>query len=217
MLAVQLQIGFGNAIRVGHVVIDGGARPTVGAGAVFLRPANCGVNRHICYVDALRHQFPRHALRESGLGMACHCKGTTLWEALECCAGVREDDGSLGAVCVRFVLAHEPGCLLTDQERAERRVSQRVEHHARVGFGDPLAKDAGNAPVDVMHDKRGSPEVSNNILKQQRHGSGLACIARVSTHAVSSSPGSPGPVCLGFWPQPRPTCRASQTTAHNWS
>ena len=34
-------------------------------------------------------------------------------------------------------------------KRAQRRVSQRVEHHTRVGFGDLLAKDAGNAPVDT--------------------------------------------------------------------
>src|ERR1700733_8135017 len=77
MLAVQLEIGFGDVIRVGHVVVNGRSRPPMGANAVFLRPANCGVNRHICYVDTLRHQFPRHALCKSGLGMASHCKCTT--------------------------------------------------------------------------------------------------------------------------------------------
>jgi hypothetical protein len=37
----------------------------VRAGAVFLRPADCGVDWHIGDVDALGHQFPRHALGES--------------------------------------------------------------------------------------------------------------------------------------------------------
>src|SRR5712671_7583853 len=184
MLVVQLQIGFRDVVRVGHVVVDGCSRPPVGAGAVFLRPANCGVNRHICYVDALRHQFPRHALRKSGLGMACHCKGTARWVAFERGACVREDYRSFSAVRVRFVLAHEPGRLLTHQERAERRVSKCVECHTWVGFGNLLSKDAGNPAVDVVYDKRRSPAVSNNILKQQLHGRWLACIARVSPHAV---------------------------------
>src|SRR5271157_5338186 len=35
-----------------------------------------------------------------------------------------------------------------------------------------------------MHDKRRSPEVSNNIRKQQLHSRWLACIACVSTYAV---------------------------------
>ena len=89
-----------------------------------------------------------------------------------------------GAVRVRSVLAHEPSRLLTHQERAERRVSKCVERHTWVGFGNLLSKDAGNPAIDVVHDKRRSPEVSNNILKQQLHGPWLACIARVSTHAV---------------------------------
>jgi hypothetical protein len=35
-----------------------------------------------------------------------------------------------------------------------------------------------------MHDKTRSPEVSNNILEQQFHGALIACVARVSAHAV---------------------------------
>jgi hypothetical protein len=52
MLIMQLQIGFCDVVRIGHVVVDRWSSPPVSAGAVFLRPANCGVNRHICYVDA---------------------------------------------------------------------------------------------------------------------------------------------------------------------
>jgi hypothetical protein len=48
MLVVQLQVGFRDVVWVGHVVVNGCSRPPVGASAVFLRPANCGVNRHIC-------------------------------------------------------------------------------------------------------------------------------------------------------------------------
>ena len=185
MLVMQLQIGFRDVVRVGHVVVDGCSCQPVGAGAVFLRPTNCGVNRHLCHVDTLRHQFPRHALRESGLGMACHCKGTARWVAFERCACVREDDRSFGAVRVRFVFVHEPGRLLTHQERAERRVSERVERHTWVGFDYPLSEDVGNPAVDVVYDKRRRPEVSNDILEQRLHESWFACVARVSTNAVS--------------------------------
>ena len=72
MLAMQLQIGFRDAVRVGHVVVDSRSRQSVRAGTVLLRPADRGVNRHICYVDTLRHQFPCHALCEPRLGMTCH-------------------------------------------------------------------------------------------------------------------------------------------------
>src|SRR5260370_20515269 len=116
--------------------------------------------------------------------MACHCERTARWDAFERCACIREDDRSFGAVRVRFVLAHDPGRLLTHQERAERRVSKCVKRHTWVGFGNPLSKDAGNPAVDVVHDEPRSPEVSNNILKQQLHGRWLAGIACVSTHAM---------------------------------
>ncbi len=97
---------------------------------------------HVCDVDALRHQFPRHALREPGLGLACHCESAAGRKALKRCACVREDDRSSRAVGVWCILAHMPGRLLTHQKRAERRVAKCFEHHAGVGFGDPLAKDA---------------------------------------------------------------------------
>jgi hypothetical protein len=54
MLAVQLQIGFRDAFRVRHVVVNGCSRSPVSARAVFLRPPDRGVNRHICSVDATR-------------------------------------------------------------------------------------------------------------------------------------------------------------------
>ena len=47
MLAMQLQIGLRDAVRVGHVVVDGRSSPSVRAGAVFLRPTDRGVDRHI--------------------------------------------------------------------------------------------------------------------------------------------------------------------------
>src|SRR5215472_18365619 len=92
MLAMQLQIGLRDAVRVGHIVVDGRSGPSVRASAVFLRPANRGINRHMCYVDALRHQFPCHTLCESGLGMTCHCEGAARWESFERRARVRKDD-----------------------------------------------------------------------------------------------------------------------------
>src|SRR6266851_5305662 len=77
MLAMKLKIGFRDMVRVGHVVVDSCSRQPVRAGPVLLSPADRGVDRYIRYVDTLRHQFSCHALRESGLGMTCHCKGAT--------------------------------------------------------------------------------------------------------------------------------------------
>ena len=98
MLAMQLQIGFRDAVRVGHVVVDTGSCQSVRASTVFLRPSNRGINRHICYVDTLRHQFPCHALSESSLGLTRHRKGAAQREALERRACVGEDDRSPRAV-----------------------------------------------------------------------------------------------------------------------
>ena len=47
MLAVQLQIGFRDAVRVGHVVVDRRTRPTMRAGSVFLSPTDRRIDRHI--------------------------------------------------------------------------------------------------------------------------------------------------------------------------
>jgi hypothetical protein len=55
-----------------------------------------------------------------------------------------------------------------------------------IGFGNALAKNAGNPAVDVVHDKRRSPKLSNDIVEQQLHGRWIACIALVSTPVVAS-------------------------------
>ena len=131
---------------------------------------------------------------ESRLRMACHRKGTARRKPFERRARVREDGRPLRAVGIRSVFAHAASCLLTYQKRAERRVSNCLEHHAWLGFGNTLAKNAGNPAVDVVHDKRRSPKVSNDILKQQLHGRWLAHRTRIDTRHVSS-PAPAGPAC----------------------
>jgi hypothetical protein len=74
--------------------------------------------------------------------------------------------------------------LLTYQKRAERGVPNCVEHHGWVSFGNPFAKNASNPAVNVVHDKRRSPKVSNNILEEQLHCRWFACIARVSANTL---------------------------------
>src|SRR6516162_4781084 len=69
MMAVQLKIGFRDAVRDGHVVVNSRSRPTVRAGTVFPSPTDRRIDRHIGNVDTLRHQFSRHTLCEPGLGM----------------------------------------------------------------------------------------------------------------------------------------------------
>ena len=151
-------------------------------------------------------------------------KAPLVGKAFERRAGVREDDRSFRAVGVGFVFAHQPRGLLADQKRAERRVPKCVERHARVGFGNPLAKNAGNPAIDVVHDKRRRPKVSNNILEQQLHGRRFACIAGVSAHAVRllqtlqhrfvRIPGCDGDTHAVFREQPGAT-RADAGTAAN--
>src|SRR4029077_5082 len=119
----------------------------VRAASIFLCPADCGIDGNSRDMDALRHQLPRHALRESGLRMARHCKGCTQWETLECGACVRKDDGPLCAVGIRSVLAHQLCRVLADQKGAERRVAQRLQSERWLGLGDRLAKDAGNSAI----------------------------------------------------------------------
>ena len=109
MLAVQLQIGFRDEVRVGHVVVNSRTRPTVRTGTVFLSPTDCRIDRHIGDVDTLRHQFSRHALCEPGLGMTCHGKGAARRVALNRCAGVGEDDCPFCTVGIGSVFAHRVG------------------------------------------------------------------------------------------------------------
>src|SRR5262245_49618613 len=65
MLPMQLKIRLRDVVRVGHVVVDGRSCEAVRSSAVLLGPADCRVDRYVCNVDSLRHQFPRHALGES--------------------------------------------------------------------------------------------------------------------------------------------------------
>ena len=159
MLAMQLQIRFRNAVRVSHVVVDSRSRQSVCAGTIFLSPTNRRVDRHVCYVDTLRHHLPCHALCEPGLGVTCHCKGSAGRKAFERCAGVREDDRSFRAVSVELVSEYESSRLLTHQKCAERRVSEGFERHDRVGFDDALAENARNPAIDIVDDKPRCPDV----------------------------------------------------------
>ena len=119
-----------------------------------------------------------------GLRLTCHRKSAAQRKAFERCARVREDDRALRAVGVGFVVAHESRCLLTHQKRAECRVSKCLERHARVGFGNALAKNAGHPAVDVVHDERRRAEIPNDIVEEPLHGRRFACIAGVSANAV---------------------------------
>ena len=51
---MEVQVGLGDLIRVRHVVIDRCSRETVRAGAIFLGPADGGVNGHMDTCIAIR-------------------------------------------------------------------------------------------------------------------------------------------------------------------
>src|SRR5262245_2484038 len=61
MLAMELQVGLRDVIRVGQVVVDAGPGPPMRARAVLLRPADRRVDRDVRDVDAFRHELPGHA------------------------------------------------------------------------------------------------------------------------------------------------------------
>src|SRR5580704_16916205 len=140
-------------------------------------------------------------------------------------AGVREDDRPFCTVGIGSVFAHESGGLLTHQKRAERRVPKRVECHTRFGFGDLLAKNAGNPAIDVVHDKRGSPKVANNILEQYRDGRWFGRIARVPAHAMGPIqilqhrfvrvPGCDADPHAALCKQPSAACADARTAAND--
>ena len=59
-----MQIEFGYAVGIGHIVLNRLARAPVGAGPVFPGPADCRIDRHICDVDALRREMNEDAVRD---------------------------------------------------------------------------------------------------------------------------------------------------------
>src|SRR4030081_1886696 len=60
----------------------------------------------------------------------------------------------------------------------------RIVSNAMFGVDDPLAKDAGNPSIDVVHDEGGRSKLTSDALEQKLHGSRIAGIARVSPHTV---------------------------------
>jgi hypothetical protein len=59
---------------------------------------------------------------------------------------------------------------LSNEERAERGVLQRIEHHTGFRFDDALSEDAGNAPVDVVNHERRRSDVGGYLFEQLRYG-----------------------------------------------
>ena len=97
----------------------------------------------------------------------------------------------------------------------------------RVGLGNPLAKNAGNPAIDIVHHKCGRPKVSHNILEQRLYGFRIACIAGISARAVRfletfqdgliRIPGGDADAHAIFREEPGTTCADSGTAAHDES
>ena len=64
MLPVQSEVCLCDVIWIDHVVVYSRPGQAVGTGPVLLCPAYGAIDRDACDVNALRHQFPRHALRQ---------------------------------------------------------------------------------------------------------------------------------------------------------
>ena len=92
MLSMEMEVGLRNMERVGHVVIEGGSGETMLARSVLLGPPDGRVDRNMGDMDTLGHEFARHALRESGLGVGGHRERSTERISLEGGARVGKDD-----------------------------------------------------------------------------------------------------------------------------
>ena len=120
MLSMQLQIGLCDAVRVSHVVVDGCSGQAVRAASVFLSPADRGIDRDVRDVDALRHQFPRHALREPGLGLTCHREGAARGKPLSAALAFVKMIVPLAPLALGALSCMMAGRLLPNQKGAER-------------------------------------------------------------------------------------------------
>ena len=121
------------------------------AAAVFLGPADGGVDGDLGDMDAQRHQFPRHTLGQAGLGLTGHGEGPAQRKTLQRRAGIGEEDAALRTVGVNLVFQHQAGGLPAHKKGAERGVAKGVKGQVGVGLDHALAENAGDPPVDIMH------------------------------------------------------------------
>ncbi len=129
---MELQVCLGYVCRVRHIVLHRRPSQAVRTAPIVLRPTNSGVNRHVGNVDAFRHEFSRHALRQTGLAVRGDRKRPTLRVALKCCTRVGEDDGAPLAICTRCVCEHALCRLLAYEKGAVRGVLDRIEDQTWV-------------------------------------------------------------------------------------
>ena len=184
MLPVQVQVGVRDTVGVRHVVVLRRARHAVRPGTVGLRPADGRVDRHVGHVNALWHQFPRHALGETGLRLARHGEGPAPRIALERGAGVGEKDRAAMAVRGgRFEGEHARRGLLRDQEGAVGGVRQHFAHEGGVRFRDALAEDVAHPAVDVVHHQPRRAEILGHGLEEPCDGGAVRRVAGVVADA----------------------------------
>ena len=125
MLAMNLQIGFGDKIWIRHIVLLGFACGPMCATTVLLSPTNGCINGYRSDVNTLGHQFTRHAFREPGFAMARCGKSAAQWKAFLSCAGVGKNNGA-ATILLHWVFQHADGGLLSDQKRAHRGVEHSL-------------------------------------------------------------------------------------------
>src|SRR5262244_76482 len=72
VLPMEVQVGLRNVCWIRHVIVHRGASQTMPPGAILLGPPNRRINRHVCHMDALWHEFSRHTLRQARLPVTGH-------------------------------------------------------------------------------------------------------------------------------------------------
>ena len=181
---MELQIGLGNGIRVGHIVVHRRPGQAMPAGSVFLSPTDRRVNRHVGNMNALGHEFSGHTLCQTRFALTGHRKRATPRVALIGRAGIGEDNGAPVATGTGRVGQHAFCRLLAYEEGAICGVQQGVAYQTWVSLGEVFTENLRGPAVDIVYDQRGPSKVSLHRLKQSLHGLGLARVARIAPHAI---------------------------------
>ena len=134
-----MTIGAGNRVRPQHR-----ARFIVGLCPAGVK--DCPVDIDPDDMDALRMQFPRHALGKTALCELAHGKGCRLREAFDAGRGAREQDGAACPVN-RLSAQHVSGCVLVE---ATIHIATRIRDRTPAVWARCLRNRDKHAVADTL-------------------------------------------------------------------
>ena len=185
MLAMQLQIGLGDAVRVGHVVVDARSRQTMRAAAVLL-PSSRSRRRSARW---------RRGCPAASAPAPCSAASPALaWQAMAK-APLAGKPLSAALAFVKMIVPLAPlalggfsrirraACWPT---RKALNAELRSVSNAMAGSASVMAlrKIPGTRPSMLCTTSVGAPRSRDDILEQPLDGGGIAGVACVAAHAV---------------------------------